>query len=266
MTDARFSSEIENSFSFQTLHRLSLQLKNLGEHVARNYLRQSYIKRRFLAEVQQLISQSETAFVEGRITLNAATYVLQQEYNYLKKSSDDLFAQRVQQWIIIEAEKEAETERNGWKTLVIKQIGFVGGGTQIIAGYGACAGTLGLGCAAFGGTLIAHGTNNMYENGYYLLYRKEKVGYVKQVYQIVAKETGFTEKQGENAFAVVDLGLSAKGLFGKAIKPDARRLFNYINADKIMGWKKMTKKELFIELANDAITLSGVSGEVDDAK
>ncbi|MGB7800763.1 DUF4225 domain-containing protein [Buttiauxella sp.] len=260
------SFNAENSFSLQSLRRLSLKLKNLAEHMARNYLRGLLIKRRFLAEVEQLISQSETAFVEGRIDLNAATYFLQQEYNYLKKASDDLSAQRVQQWVIIEAEKEAEVERNGWKKLVIKQIGFVGGGTQILAGYGACAGTLGLGCAAFGGTLIAHGTNNMYENGYYLLYRKEKVGYVKQVYQIVAKEAGFTEKQGQNAFAVVDLGLSAKGLFGKAIKPDARRIFNYINADKIMGWKKMTKKELFIELANDAITLSGISGEVDDDK
>ncbi|BCG08269.1 DUF4225 domain-containing protein [Buttiauxella agrestis] len=261
MTDARFLSEIENSFSFQTLHRLSLQLKNLGEHVARNYLRQSYIKRRFLAEVQQLISQSETAFVEGRISLNAATYVLQQEYNYLKKSSDDLFAQRVQQWIIIEAEKEAETERNGWKTLVIKQIGFVGGGTQIIAGYGACAGTLGLGCAAFGGTLIAHGTNNMYENGYYLLYRKEKVGYVKQVYQIVAKEAGFTEKQGENAFAVVDLGLSVNGLLTKVNKPEAWRLFRYMNQDKIYAFKKMTPSELTIEISSDSATIAGLEKE-----
>jgi len=255
------ASNIEKSYSLQVLRQLSLSLKNLAHHVARNYLREPQVKRHFLAEIQQLISQCESDFAEGRTNLSTATGTLQQEYNHLKKANHDLFAQRMQQWVIIEAEKKEESDRNGWRTLAIKQIGFVGGGTQILAGVGACAGTLGIGCASFGGGLIAHGTNNIFENGYYLLFRKEKNGYIKQIYQVVATQAGFTEKDGANAFAVVDLGLSAKGLVTKVIRPDAWQLFRYLNQDKIYGFRKMKPLELTLEILSDSATAMGIEKE-----
>lgn len=75
---------------------------------------------------------------------------------------------------------------NNVVNLILKQVGFVGGGTQILAEYGVCAATVGLACAAFGSSLVAHGLNNMFENGNYLMYRKDKPGLTRQGYRYVA--------------------------------------------------------------------------------
>lgn len=84
--------------------------------------------------------------------------------------------------------------------LVLKQVGFVSGGVQFFGGTGICA--------AYGALLAAHGFNNVYENGYYLLYRKNKQGCIRQACRELAKGLGYSKAQADVVYSVVDIGLS----------------------------------------------------------
>ncbi|WP_323835415.1 DUF4225 domain-containing protein [Photorhabdus africana] len=96
-------------------------------------------------------------------------------------------SKKIKQYAIIEREKE----KSSYTNLILKQIGFVGGGTQILAGYTVCKASLGLACASFGAPLMAHGYNNVVENGYYLLYRENinggvREGYIPVIFQVAS--------------------------------------------------------------------------------
>ncbi|WP_174784899.1 DUF4225 domain-containing protein [Erwinia amylovora] len=140
----------------------------------------------------------------------------------------------------------------------MKQAGFIGGGGQIFSGFGICGSSMGAACAAYGMPLIAHGINNVYENGYYLIFRKDKQGYVRDGYRTVAKQLGYTSQQADTAYASVDIALSLYGLAKKSPKQDSWRLFNHINSDFIRGWQLMGKIPLTAELAGDGITAYGI--------
>lgn len=88
--------------------------------------------------------------------------------------------------------------------------------------------------------LMAHGANNIYENGHNLLEdRTDTEGPVRKGYQALAQSLGHEEREGNLAYSSVDLGLSAYGLSRYILKPDAWRLFRYIKTDYIRSYKGM---------------------------
>ena len=56
------------------------------------------------------------------------------------------------------------------------------------------------------------------------------------------------------AYGTVDLGLSAYGVVRMALKPDAWRLFRYINTDYIRAYKAMGSSALAFEGISDSVT------------
>ncbi|AWK44394.1 hypothetical protein A4R40_00035 [Photorhabdus laumondii subsp. laumondii] len=143
---------------------------------------------------------------------------------------------------------------------MLKQIGFVGGGTQILAGYTVCKASLGLACASFGAPLMAHGYNNVVENGYYLLYRENINGGVREGYRYVANKIGLSDKDADITYATVDLVLSGYGIFRKVLKPREKSwsLFRNINSDFIRGWREMGVVSLTTEGIVDVSTVLSI--------
>ena len=113
-------------------------------------------------------------------------------------------------------------------------------------------------CGSFGLPLIAQGTNNIYENGYYLLFRKDKSGSVRNAYRYTAKALGYSQDTADTIYGTVDLSLSGYGIIRKTLKPDAWRLYRYINSDFIRGWQEMGRTGLTIEVISDLTTGSGM--------
>lgn len=109
--------------------------------------------------------------------------------------------------------------------IITHSVGLFGGVGQIVAGGGICYGSWGTLCAVAGGPLIAHGTNNVYENIRGLYEGRDDIqGPVKKGYQEASKALGFTEHEGKVAYLVADLSLSIGALFRPVLKPDAWRL------------------------------------------
>ena len=136
-----------------------------------------------------------------------------------------------------------------------KGVGAIAGAFQIATGAGICYGSAGTLCLFAGAPMMAHGANNLYENGRNLLEnRSDTQGPVRKVYQEGAKLLGGGALEGNMAYGTVDLGLSAYGIGRMVLKPDAWRLYRYINTDYIKSYKAIGGSALVFEGVSDSVT------------
>ncbi|WP_248919647.1 DUF4225 domain-containing protein [Pseudomonas entomophila] len=127
----------------------------------------------------------------------------------------------------------------------------------LVAGTGVavCKMSLGLACGGFGVPMMLHGINAMFESGLNIYLGRSNVeGPVRKAYQEVAVRMGGEASHGNIAYGVVDLGLSAYGLGRKVIAPGARRLWHYIDSDKVRAYRTMGVGSKAFELGIDVMT------------
>lgn len=162
-------------------------------------------------------------------------------------------------------------------------IGLIAGIGQLTAGYGLCitssvfsfAGASW--CSSVGVPMMAHGGNNIYENSYNITGNLDQnwnhrytgeygdgTGWLKKQYQKTAKRMGYSDDEGNLAYAAVDLATSAYGL-KNTIKPANNsnipntkqfKLFYYTKQDYSKGWKTMSSSALGFEITSNTITAS----------
>lgn len=144
--------------------------------------------------------------------------------------------------------------------IVLARVGFVAGGAQVVSGFGACVATLGVACSGYGVPMILHGANNLYENGYYLLYRKNKSGAVRDAYQYAATKLGYSDREANLVYGTVDLSLAGYGSFRKIILPREKSwsLFRNIKSDYIRGWQDASK----VVLGLDGLSSTGTGWQM----
>ncbi|MGX1126664.1 DUF4225 domain-containing protein [Pseudomonas sp. HLS-6 TE3448] len=136
-----------------------------------------------------------------------------------------------------------------------KGVGAIAGAFQIATGAGICYGSAGTLCLFAGVPMMAHGSNNLYENGRNLLEnRADTQGPVRKVYQEGAKLIGGGVLEGNMAYGTIDLGLSAYGVGRMVLRPDSWRLFRYIHTDYIRSYKTMGASTLTFEAVSDSVT------------
>ncbi|WP_075508984.1 DUF4225 domain-containing protein [Photorhabdus laumondii] len=232
------------------------ELRELAKTLSFRYLTHSKIRMDFNSKINLFVEDILGQVRIHCLSSNGAIEIIQFEIDHLKEQAFYLTANRVKQYAIIEREKE----KSSYTNLILKQIGFVGGGTQILAGYTVCKASLGLACASFGAPLMAHGYNNVVENGYYLLYRENINGGVREGYRYVANKIGLSDKDADITYATVDLVLSGYGIFRKVLKPREKswKLFKNINSDFIRGWREMGVVSLTTEGIVDVSTVLSI--------
>jgi len=139
-------------------------------------------------------------------------------------------------------------------TALQQGIGLAAGILQVTGGVAMCGGTYGLGCG-IGLAIVAHGLNNIYENGTNLLEaRTDSQGYVRKFYQGVSEMSGGTEFEGNMAYGAFDLAFSGYGAFRKVLRPGSWRLFKYVETDYIIAYKRLNKRARMFDRASDAVT------------
>ncbi|MEX5575425.1 DUF4225 domain-containing protein [Pseudomonas lijiangensis] len=137
-----------------------------------------------------------------------------------------------------------------------KGIGVIAGGFQVAGGAGVCYATMGTLCLFFGLPLMAHGTNNVYENGRNLVTGcSDTEGPLRKGYQKLARISGYDDCIGNVGYGLSDLMLSGYGLGRSVLKPDSWRLFKYIHTDYIRAYQITPPKVFAIERMADSITL-----------
>lgn len=237
------------SYSLDTLHRERDEIKRLANESAFLYLKDMGLVNRFIVEENEASEKHISDFKLGLISFSDAMSKLREQHNALLKSHMDLQMDRVKLFVIAERHRE----KNSLLTITLKRVGFVSGGLQIIGGGGICVASLGAACGSLGTPLLAHGIENMWENGYYLLYREDPESMpLRNAYRSAAAILGGDNSDGDIAYSVGDLSLSAASLFRSVLKPDSWKLFRYIKDDYIIGWKEMGGAGLISEMAGDS--------------
>lgn len=229
------------------------ELQTVSNAIGFNYIPAGSSQRAFFAEITALITHITRETDIHCLSLDGGIKILQEEIKYLRDQEFQLITGRMVQYAAVE--KEISYRR---AKLILKQVGFVGSGSQIFGGAGICVASLGSLCAAFGAPLLAHGLNSTYENGYYLLYRKDKSGYTRQAYRAVAGKLGYSNNQADIAYSVVDVGLSGYGMLRPVVRSDSFRLFRHLDMDYIQAWKEMGSIPLFSESVGNSYTLYSI--------
>ncbi|MGD8108787.1 DUF4225 domain-containing protein [Pantoea sp. FN0302] len=244
---------MKNHEKMDILNKKEIELTDYANSVALQHLYNFDVRHDFLQEIMVLISKIREEVRINCLSINGAIKYLDDEVNLLKAQCEKLRLEKINQYVLIEKESLGKKVN-----LIIKQIGFVSGGTQVFSGIGVCAASFGMSCAAFGAPLITHGMNNIYENGYWLIFRRNKTGYTRLFYHQLANRLGYSEGAADNAYALVDIGVSAYGLGRMVLRQDSYRLFRHINSDYIRGWQEMGAIPLAVEITGDITTLSGM--------
>ncbi|MGF1803684.1 DUF4225 domain-containing protein [Aliivibrio sifiae] len=164
------------------------------------------------------------------------------------------------------------------RDLSLYGIGVIGGIAQATGGAVMCASAplttiAGVAlCATVGTPMMAHGVNNTYENSAnimdYLRGEQEikNTGFVRQGYHLASKHLGYSNREADLAYSMVDLGLSAYGLTSTLKKvpyanvPDATqfKLFRSLASDYEKGWRTMGGGALAAEVLGNSYTIDGM--------
>jgi hypothetical protein len=163
---------------------------------------------------------------------------------------------------LIEIKKEQRSLLDQSLEVGEKGIGVVAGALQMATGAGICYASIGTLCLIAGVPLMAHGANNVYENGRnFMTGQSDTSGPVRNAYQAAASAMGHGEREANIAYGAVDIGLSAYSVARRVLKPDAWRLFRYLDTDRIRAYKTMQPISLTTEAAVDAMTLKQIHQE-----
>ncbi|MFS2161872.1 DUF4225 domain-containing protein [Pseudomonas sp. Pseusp122] len=224
-----------SSCEYWTVSQAAANLMNQACTISARHIKNSTLRIQFNREVSYYARAIVNDVAEGRKSPEQALKDIKSEQNSLLSQSMEV-AQ--------------------------KGIGAVVGALQFAAGVGICYGSVGTLCLLAGAPMIAHGANNVYENGRNILEnRSDTQGPVRQGYQSISKWLGGEEAEGNIAYGVMDLGLSAYGVGRLMLKPDAWRLFRYIRTDYVRAYEDSTKLTLSFGAASDMATLNSIHQE-----
>ncbi|MFJ4348995.1 DUF4225 domain-containing protein [Pseudomonas sp. NPDC089401] len=175
---------------------------------------------------------------------------------YARRVVDDVYYRKLSPEEALEA-LDAESKSLRWQEyrIMSQVLGLIGGAGQVIAGGSMCVGTVGVGCVVGGGALLAHGGNNLYENGRGLYEGRNDVeGPVRKAYQHASEYFGFSSREGNMAYLSSDIAISLGALGRKVLKPGAWKLFKYYQMDKEAIIRQMGVVPLLTETAVNGST------------
>lgn len=244
---------VNNVINQASLDKAANKLLKLSRRLGIVYFSASQSREIFFREINYFISAISREVSINCLSVRGGLDRIEQEIRLLEKQESQMALARIVQYAAIKKENV-----NRRVNLILNQVGFIGGGVQFFGGGGVCAVSSGMLCAAYGMPLMMHGLNNIYENGYYLLYRKQTSGLTRDTYRLLAHRLGASGQHADTAYSVVDIGLSGYGMTRQVPLPDKFRLFRHINTDFIRGWQDMGAVPLSLEITGDINNLSSI--------
>lgn len=211
-----------------------------------------------------LVSEAASSLTKQACTLSGRHIndgMLRMQFNrelayYAKRVVDDVATgRRTPEDALREMKDEQSSLVSQGFEVAKKGAGAIAGALQIATGASICYGSAGLLCVVAGAPLIAHGANNIYENGQNLLTgRNDAQGPVRKGYQAAASAMGGSIHDGNIAYGTADIGLSLYSLGRLVKKPGAWRLFRYVRSDYVRTYQQMGGTALSLEIYIDADT------------
>ncbi|WP_226571119.1 DUF4225 domain-containing protein [Mangrovibacter yixingensis] len=125
--------------------------------------------------------------------------------------------------------------------LALAEVGFLAGLSQMVGGGIICVKSRISSCKKYDIPNFIQGANNIYENGYYVIFMRNTTGSVRDAYHYVANKLGVSNDTADLVYGAVDLGLTT-GNYTKLTllaREKSWSLFRHIRSDFIRGWKEV---------------------------
>ncbi|WP_277590349.1 DUF4225 domain-containing protein [Pseudomonas chlororaphis] len=141
------------------------------------------------------------------------------------------------------------------RDVALRGASTISGALQFAAGAGICYASVGTLCLFAGAPMMLNGANNIYENGRNLFEnRTDTVGPVRTGYRAISGMLGKGNCEADVAYGMIDLSSSAYGIGRMVLKPDAWRLFRYVNTDYVRGYQQATRGGFIFDRLMDSAT------------
>lgn len=219
------------------LHQSAANLTQYACIVSSRHIRDVAVRARFNRAMVYSVRQVLEDVRNGRLTVDEGLRTIETDHKHLQKSSHDIGKQVA---------------------------GLISGGVVFATGVGICYASVGLACGAAGLPMIAHGGNNVYENGGNLWTgRSDVVGPVRGLYQKASVAVGGTESQGSMAYWLADMGLAGYGLLRPVLKHGSWKLFHRIPTDHVPAYKQMGGVARIFEMYIAWLTYNQIADEAE---
>lgn len=240
-----------SSYGLMNLQREKEKIDRLVYDICSQYFHDPLTRSKYMIEERRVTSYYLDEYRCGKIDFGRAMDGLREYHMSLTKYHMQLRMGTIKLYAIVERERE----QHSTLTITLKRVGFISGAMQVIGGFGLCKASLGAACKNYGVPLMIQGTENVWENGYYLLYHEDpKKMPLRYVYRQAAKLLGGDDKDGDIAFSTGDLVLSFSSASTRTLRTDLWRLFRYIQEDYIRSWRTLGAVGGTNELIGDAVS------------
>ena len=239
-----------SSYGLMNLQREKEKIDRLVYDISFQYLNDLDIRSKYMLEERRVTSYFLDEYRYGKLDFGRAMDRLREYHMSLTNHHMNLRMGSVKLYAIAERERE----RHSTLTITLKRVGFISGSMQVIGGFGLCKASLGAACKSYGVPLMMQGSENVWENGYYLLYHEDpKRMPLRYAYRQVAKLLGSDDK-GDIAFSTGDLVLSFGSASTLTLRTDSWKLFRYIQEDYIRSWRTLGAVGVASELTGDVVS------------
>ena len=240
-----------SSYGLMNLQREKEKIDRLVYDICSQYFHDPLTRSKYMIEERRVTSYYLDEYRCGKIDFGRAMDGLREYHMSLTKYHMQLRMGTIKLYAIVERERE----QHSTLTITLKRVGFISGAMQVIGGFGLCKASLGAACKNYGVPLMIQGTENVWENGYYLLYHEDpKKMPLRYAYRQAAKLLGGDDKDGDIAFSTGDLVLSFSSASTRTLRTDLWRLFRYIQEDYIRSWRTLGAVGGTNELIGDAVS------------
>lgn len=238
-----------SGYGLMNLQREKEKIDRLVYDISFEYIHEPAIRSKYMIEERRVTSHYLDEYRYGKLDFGKALDRLREYHMSLTKHQMNLRMGSVKLYAIAKRERV----KHSILTISLKQVGFVSGAMQVIGGFGLCKASLGAACKNYGVPLMMQGSENVWENGYYLLYHEDpKKMPLRYAYRQAAKLLGGDDKDGDIAFSTGDLILSFGSASTRTLRTDSWKLFHYIQEDYIRNWRTLGVAGGASELTGDA--------------
>lgn len=239
-----------NNYSQVMARQHGRSLLELSNRVSHDFIKDNTLANKFRHEILCFVNDKINKCQESGKASTLAIQELKQEYRALQQQENMLRTNKVTPYAVMKKKLDGNSSK-----YVLAGIGLLSGIGQIILGIGLDW----TGVAVVPGTLLmVNGINNVYENAHILFLGKNVIGPARIAYRASASFLGYDEDKADIVYGGVDLLLSGYGALRMSLKPEAWRLFNYINTDYVRAWRNMGKGAMGLEIAADGATIETI--------
>ncbi len=230
--------------------RKAKELENYARDLASRYMFST--SEDFVYEQQVFIQSLKRDITTNCMSWRYGIAEIDRNIEYLKKQETMLLTQQMRMYAIIRKEKKDKLIN-----LVLANVGFIAGSAQTLGGGLVCFESAGAACAKYGVPNIIQGANNVYENGYYIIFRESTSGTVRDAYRYVVGKFGGSNNAADLIYGTVDISLTTSS-YTKLMMLSREKswsLFRHIRSDYIRGWKTVALPNVLIDTAGTSATV-----------